>query len=127
MIPVSGVHRGVIKAVDYATSMSKNVYAIYVDIESENTERLKVEWKKFFPDVELKTLPSPYRSLNEPLINHIVSISKDPKWDWVTVVIPEFVAAKWWENLLHNQSALFIKTFLMFKRRIVVTSVRYHL
>jgi amino acid transporter len=127
VIPVSGVHRGVIKAVDYATSMSENVFALYVDIDSENTERLKIEWKKFFPNVELKTLPSPYRSLNEPLINHIVSISKDPKWDWVTVVIPEFVAAKWWENLLHNQSALFIKTFLMFKKRIVVTSVRYHL
>ncbi len=127
VVPVSGVHRGIIKAMDYANTLSGTVYALYVDIEPEQTLRLSKEWKEFFPEIKLKILSSPYRSLNEPLIHHIVELSKDPQWDWVTVIIPEFVPAKWWENLLHNQSALFIKTYLRFKRRIVVTSVRYHL
>jgi hypothetical protein len=127
VMPISGIHRGILQAVSYASSMSKELQVVYVEIDPEQTIKLKREWAKFASHVPLLILNSPYRSLTEPLLDHIDSLSKNPNWDWVTVVIPEFITAKWWEGLLHNQSALFIKTSLMFKRKVVVTSIRYHL
>lgn len=127
VVPVSGIHRGTLQAISYARSLSKSAYGVYVEINPEDTERMLQDWKRVLPDFELKVLQSPTRSINEPLLKHVVELSQDQTYNWITVVIPEFVTAKWWENFLHNQSALFFKTYLMFKRRIVVTSIRYHL
>ena len=77
--------------------------------------------------VDLVILPSPYRSLVQPLLEYIDQVEDRRDDDVVTVVLPEFVPAKWWQHALHNQSALYIKAALMFKRNKVVTSVRHHL
>ena len=77
--------------------------------------------------VKLEILHSPYRSVMEPLMDYIDSIREKYKDGVITVVLPEFVPSKWWHHLLHNQTALFIKGVLLFKKGVVSTSVPFHL
>jgi len=72
-------------------------------------------------------LDSPYRSLMEPLLEYIEAVERERPEDYVTVVLPEFVAARWWQHLLHNQRALLIKGALLFRPNTVVVSVPFHL
>jgi hypothetical protein len=115
-------------ALSYAMSISDDVTAVAVDIDEAATERLKAAWEKLgIPGVKLEILPSPYRSLVGPLLEYIDKVEDKRDDDIVTVVLPEFVPAKWWHTLLHNQSALLIKAALLFKKNKVVTSVPHHL
>jgi amino acid transporter len=128
IVPIAGIHRGVLTALSYAMSISDDVTAVAVDIDPAATERLRVAWAKLeLKGVELEILPSPYRSLVQPLLDYIDKVEDKRDDDIVTVVLPEFVPAKWWQHFLHNQSALMIKAALTFKKNKVVTSVRHHL
>lgn len=127
VVPISGIHRGVIDALRYAVSISDDVRACYVEIDPETTERVKEEWMKWAHEVPFVVLKSPYRSVIRPLLEYIDDVAQCTHDDMVTVIIPEFVTSKWRYNLLHNQTALLIRTALLFKRGKVVTSVRYHL
>ena len=127
IIPISGIHRGVLEALRYALSISPDVRACYVELDPEATERVKTEWAKWAPQVPFVVLKSPYRSVVQPLINYIDDVEEVSHDDMITIVVPEFVTAKWWHRLLHNQTAIFIRAALMFKKGKVVTSVRYHL
>jgi amino acid transporter len=130
IIPVSGIHRGVLPALDYARSLSSNghqITAVYVEINPENTEEVKRQWEVWGNGVQLKILSSPFRSITKPLINFINEESEQHKDSITTIVLPEFVPRAWWQQLLHNQTALLIKGKLLFSRNIVVTSVPHHL
>jgi len=127
LVPISGIHRAVVQALDYAKTLSNDVRAVYVGLDPAATEALKGEWHKWGKGVELVILPSPYRSLMEPLLEYIESLSTSHPPTYVTIALPEFVPARWWHHLLHNQSALLIKGALLFKRNTVVTSVPFHL
>lgn len=127
VIPISGVHRGVLDAIRYAISISTDVRAIYVEIDPQTTERFKKEWQKWAPSVPLVVLKSPYRSVIRPLLAYLDEFGKSRADEMITVVIPEFVTMKRWHQLLHNQTALFIRAALLFRPKKVVTSVRYHL
>jgi hypothetical protein len=72
-------------------------------------------------------LQSPYRELTRPLLRHISRLSRDNSVDMITVVVPEFIPARWWQHILHNQSSLLLKGSLLFKKGVIVTSVPYHL
>ena len=100
---------------------------MFVDINPTATEQLKRDWDRWGQGVPLVVLESPYRSLLEPLLGYIREIDEASPEDYVTVILPEFVPAKWWQHLLHNQSALLIKGALLFRRNTVVTSVPFHL
>ena len=91
------------------------------------TERFKAKWQSWGFDIPLVVLPSPYRSLVSPLLRYIDQIDKLYDDDVLTVVMPEFVPARWWQHLLHNQTGLLLKTALLFRRGLIVTSVPYHL
>jgi amino acid transporter len=127
IVPIAGVHRGVLTALSYALSISDDVTAVAVDIDPAASERLRTAWKKFGGGVPLVILPSPYRSLVQPLLDYIDQVEDKRDDDVVTIVLPEFVPARWWQHLLHNQSALLIKGALLFRRGKVVTSVPHHL
>jgi amino acid transporter len=131
IIPVSGIHRGVLPALDYARSLGASdnteVTAVYVEINPESTEDVKKRWEMWGDGVPLKIITSPFRSITTPLINFINRESEQHKDSIITVVLPEFVPRAWWQQLLHNQTALLIKGKLLFSRRIVVTSVPHHL
>ncbi len=127
LVPISGVHRAVLQALEYARSLSSDVRAVYVNLNAEVTAGLRREWEQWAGGVPLVVLESPYRSLMEPLLEYIEQVDAERPDDFLTVVLPEFVPARWWHHIFHNQSALLIKGALLFKPRIVVTSVPFHL
>jgi hypothetical protein len=128
IVPISGIHRGVVCALQYARSIaSDRVQAVYVDFEEEATANLKDKWERWGAGVQLVVLPSPYRELTRPLVRHINRLAKDNDNDIITVVLPEFIPARWWQHILHNQSSLLLKASLLFKRGVIVISVPYHL
>lgn len=127
IVPISGIHRGVIEALRYALSISDDVRACYVEITPEATERMQEEWNAWAHDVPLIVIKSPFRSVIDPILNYIDDVEQSAHGDMITVIIPEFVTKRWWHSFLHNQTAIMIRAALMFRRGKVVTSVRYHL
>jgi len=128
IVPISGIHRGVLNALQYAKSIApENVSAVYVDFDEEATALLREKWEEWGGGVKLVVLPSPYRELTGPLLRYIYRLDRKRDDDFITVVIPEFVPAKWWQHLLHNQSSLLLKGALLFKKGVVVVNVPYHL
>jgi amino acid transporter len=128
IVPISGIHRGVVNALQYARSIaSDKVQAVYVDFEEEATASLKDKWERWGAGVQLVVLPSPYRELTRPLLRHIHRLTKENRDSVITVVLPEFIPARWWQHFLHNQSSLLLKGSLLFKKGVIVTSVPYHL
>jgi hypothetical protein len=127
LVPISGVHRAVIQAVEYAKTLSPDVRAIYVNVDPTTTEHLHHDWEQWGQGVPLVVLDSPFRSLMEPFLEYLERVDMRRPDDFVTVVLPEFVPAKWWHHLFHNQRALLIKGALLFKPNVVVTSVPFHL
>ncbi len=98
-----------------------------MDVDPAATEQLKADWERWGGRVELVVLLSPYRSVMEPLIRYIEQVERDRPQAYVTIILPEFVPARWWQHLLHNQRALLIKGALLFRPNTVVTSVPFHL
>jgi amino acid transporter len=127
LVPISGVHRAVVQAVEYAKTLSPDVRAVYVNNDPMSTEQLQRDWERWGQGVPLVVLESPYRSLMEPFLEYIEQVDAERPDDFLTVVLPEFVPAKWWHHLFHNQQALLIKGVLLFKPNVVVTSVPFHL
>jgi amino acid transporter len=127
IIPISSVNRAVLRALDYARSHSGDVRAVLVDVDKEDTALTEIKWAQWGCGVHLVVLPSPYRSVLRSLLDYIEELlQKDPE-GWVTVVIPEILPARWWQNILHNQRALMLKAALLFKERVILTDVPFHL
>jgi amino acid transporter len=128
IVPISGIHRGVVAALRYAKTISPDhVVAVYVDFDEDATVKLRERWDRLNYGVKLEVIASPYRELTRPLLRYITRVSCRNGSDLITVVLPEFVPAKWWQHLLHNQSSLLLKASLLFKERIIVTNIPYHL
>ena len=127
LVPIGGVQRAVLQALAYSRSLSDDVRALFVDTDPEATRQVREDWTRWGGDTKLEILPSPYRSLMEPLLEYIDQLQASRPRDYVTVILPEFVPARWWQHLLHNQRALLIKGALLFRPRVVVTSVPFHL
>lgn len=128
IVPISGIHKGVLRALEYAKAIAPDhVTAVYINLDAEATQKLREKWSEWGAGVELVVIASPYRSLVGPLIRYVERRMKQHKDQMVTVVLPEFVPARWWHHLLHNQSSLMLKGALLFKPDVIVTSVPYHL
>ncbi len=127
IIPISGLNRAVVRALDYARSRPGEVRAVYVDLDPAESAKVKIQWAQWGGGINLIALPSPYRSVLGSLLDYVEEVlEKDPN-TWVTVVIPEILPARWWQNILHNQRALLLKASLLFKDRVILTDVPYHL
>ena len=128
VVLVGNVNGGVLQALSYAKSLNPNylVAVRLVDSDEEAAEVNKV-WLDAGFDIPLETVYSPYRELRKPLLEFLDRLDEQYENDNVTVIIPEFVVRHWWENILHNQSALRIKRWLLFRRGTMVTSVPYHI
>jgi amino acid transporter len=127
VIPINGVNQAVIRAVDYARSRSGEIQAVMVDLDPQATARIQIQWAQWGCGVNLLALPSPYRSVLGSLLDYIEQILEKEPDIWVTVVIPEILPAHWWQGLLHNQRALLLKTALLFKERVILIDVPFHL
>jgi amino acid transporter len=127
IVPIAGVHRGVLEALNYARLLSHDVTAVYVETDPQETERVRAKWDQWGDGVRLIVLPSEYRSITGPLIDYLDKIEACQADDIVTVVMPQFLPSHWWHNILHNQTALVIRLVLLFRRGMVVTDVPYRL
>ncbi|GAC1516896.1 MAG: APC family permease [Gemmatimonadaceae bacterium] len=127
VVPVSGVQKAVAGALIYATTISDEVKAVYVEVDPLSTLHLQKEWETWDIGVDLVVIRSPYRSLIRPLVEYVDAIRARSDGELVTVVIAEIVPHSWWEHLLHNKTALYIRTAFLFKPGVVVTSIPFHL
>jgi len=126
LVLVGDLHRGVIKAIQYAQALSPNAKAVFVETDPERTRKLEEKWRKMGMGVPLIVLASPYRSLLGPLLEYIDHLQTDEN-HVVTIVLPEFIPARWWQLGLHNQTALLIKGAMLFRKNVIVTDVPFHL
>ncbi len=129
LVPIGDVHRGVVNAVQYARLLSPEAKAVYVETDPALTRKIEEKWTKWGMGVPLVILTSPYRSLLTPLLEYIDHLQEQQGEvrRVVTIVIPEFIPAHWWQHLMHNQTALLIKGALLFRKDVIVTDVPYHL
>jgi amino acid transporter len=133
VVPVSGMHRGTLSALQFARSLSKDVTAVMVDVEPPVTARVQERWPVWGHGVPLVVLESPYRSTIEPLLAYLDETDqREPDRGLAVVVLPEFVPARWWHHLLHNQTAQLLKRVLVYRQRRtgkdrVIIDVPYHL
>jgi amino acid transporter len=129
VVLVSQVHNPTLRALNYAKSIKPHTLtALYVEVDPEETRKLVADWDRAGIDVDLKVVASPFREVTKPVLDYVRRLREaGGDRDVVTVVIPEYVVGKWWEQLLHNQSALRIKAFLLFQPGVMVTSVPWHL
>jgi hypothetical protein len=116
-----------VRTLGYARSLSPNVTAVHVTENLESAEKLREQWEQWSGGIPLVIIESPYRSFTGPLLAYIDSIDQKDSNALLTIVLPEFVPKHWWEQLLHNQSALQLKAALLFRPNTVVTDVPYHL
>jgi hypothetical protein len=130
IVPVAGITHVVENSINYAKSLSPDqIIAVYVAFEREEEHKFEEKWKKWQPDVRLVTLHSHYRSIITPLTKFVDTVEhKASESNYqVTVVIPQFITKKGWHNILHNQSSLLIRYFLLHRRNVIITTVPYHL
>jgi amino acid transporter len=128
LVLVGDLHRGVVKALQYAETLSVNAKAVFVELDPERTHRLEQKWAKWGMGLPLIVLTSPYRSLLGPLLHYVDHIlEQGGENQIVTIVLPEFIPARWWQHLMHNQTALLIKGAMLFRKKVIVTDVPYHL
>jgi len=133
VVPISGVHRATIEAVNYARSLSDHVTAVYIEIEPGSGKKTRLRWQEWFPDIPLEIVSSPYRSIIGPLLEFLDRTDTEHNdGQLAAVLLPEIVPAKTWQTLLHNQVAWLLKTALLYRRRHkgyqrVIIDVPYHL
>lgn len=133
VLPISGIHRGIVDAIAFACSISSDVTAVYVELEPGTGEDIRRQWQDWWPDVPLVVVPSPYRSIVGPLLDFLDETDRQHNdGQLATVVLPEFVPARRWQSLLHNQTANLLKAALLYHRRRlgfqrVIIDVPYHL
>lgn len=129
VVPLSSLNSVSLSALDYARSLSTNVTAVHI-VEGEDVEEAEhfnKMWREKMgeTDINLVIIESPYRSLIGPLLAYVDALDRQHSDDTITIVLPEFLPAKWWEYLLHNQSALRLKAALLFRPNTVVADVPY--
>ena len=124
---VSGVHRGTVEALLYAEALSDDITAVHVSTDAGDAAALRRKWGLWGNGVRLVILDSPYRLLVEPLLDYVRKLAVERRPDeTITIVVPQFVPRRAWHNLLHAQTAVFLRLALLFTPGVVITSVPYH-
>jgi amino acid transporter len=128
IVLVSKLHLPTLRALAYArATRPSHLEAITVNVDEAETQRLKEEWDRADIPVPLTVVASPYREITRPIVQYVKQMRRESPRDIVTVFIPEYVLGHWWEQVLHNQSALRLKARLLQQRGVVVASVPYQL
>jgi len=127
VVPISAITKATAGALVYATMISADVHAIYIDLDHSATAKLREDWAAWDIGIDLVVIDSPYRSVLTPMVLYVENLRRDAPGELVTVVVPEIVPRRWWEHFLHNKTALYIRTAFLFKPNVVVTAVPFHL
>lgn len=127
IIPVSRLNKATLASLAYARLISDDVRAVHVAADREEAERLRRSWDEVAQGVPLVVIDSPYRAVIRPLVHYLTKVERREPDHVITVLLPEFVLGRWWHNLLHNQTTLFLKAALLFHPGVVIASVPIHL
>jgi len=128
IVLVSKMHKPTMRAIYYArATRPSSLEAVTVLVDQKDTEDLKLEWARFEIPIPLKVLDSPFREVTKPIVDYVKNIRRESPRDVVTIFIPQYVVGHWWEQLLHNQSALRLKSRLLFTPGVMVVSVPWQL
>ncbi|MET7988065.1 APC family permease [Streptomyces sp. NPDC005281] len=128
IVLVSRLHKPTLRALAYAHAIHPDrLEALTVSVDPDATAELRRHWEEYGIDVPLKIVDSPYREITKPVVGYVRSVRRESPRDVVAVFVPEYVVGHWWENLLHNQSALWLKSRLLFTPGVMVTSVPWQL
>ncbi len=127
LVLVPSLHKGVMPVLDYARSLSSDCRAVHIEVDPEKTPRLKERWEEWAGELPLVILNSPYRSLITPIMRYLDAVRVERTNHIVTVIVPEFVPAKWWHSLLHGNTAWILRLALLSRKDVVMASVRYEL
>jgi len=128
IVLVSKLHLPTLRALAYAKATHPSqLEAVTVDVDEAEMLRLKEDWERASIPVPLTVIASPYREITRPVVGYVKRLRRESPRDIVTVYIPEYVVGHWWEQLLHNQSALRLKTRLLLQPGVIVASVPYQL
>lgn len=126
VVLLAGVHCGSLAALTYARSLSKDVTAVHVSVDAQESQKVREKWAIYGNGVRLVVMESPYWLLIEPVMDYVAMLLVNRRKNgMITIVVPQFVHAHWWENLLHNQTALLLRFTLMFKPGLVIVEVPY--
>ena len=122
------MHQGTLQALDYALAISPDVTVVHISIDPEQTDTLRQKWNWWGKGVRLVVIESPYRTFLEPFLDYIMELLGilQPN-ERLTIIVPQFVPRHGWQNLLHTQTAFWLRFALLGKKGIVITEVPYQL
>ncbi len=126
IMPVATIHQGTLEALDYALSLSRDVTAVHVSIDPDQTEKLRHKWSGWGKGVRMVVIESPYRTFLEPFLDYVNELLAvlQPN-ERLTIVVPQFIPKHWWHNVLHTQTAFWLRFILLNKKGVVITEVPY--
>ncbi len=128
IMPISGVHRGTLAALRFAKTLSKDITAVHISTDAEETEKVKKKWEQWGDDIRLVVLNSPYRLFIEPLLDYIQELEQlRTKDETITIVVPQFIPRHWWSSFLHERTAETMRKELLNHEGIIVIEVPYQL
>ena len=128
IVLVSRVHKATVRAVAYArASRPSTLEAVSVAVDEESAREVLHDWEMRRMPIPLRVLASPYREITRPILDYVKSVRLESPRDLVAVYIPQYVVGRWWEQILHNQSALRLRTRLMYSPNVTIVSVPWQL
>ena len=125
IVPVNGITKATSAALVYATTIAEEVIAVCIEVDKRDSEQMRADWDAWDIGIPLEIVPSPYRSILKPLVEYVDNLSMVSPGELVTIIVPEIVPKHWWEHLLHNKTALYIRTAFLFKPNVVVIAIPY--
>jgi amino acid transporter len=123
LIPVRAIDRTVAAAIIYGRAISTNVVAVHVAVDPDYAEQLRARWQEWECDVPLEIIPSPYREVIAPLLSYIEAAARADRSVMLTVLLPQIITRHWWQEVLHNQTAVQLSLALRGMPNLVVTAV----
>jgi hypothetical protein len=128
IVLVSKMHKPTLRAIYYArATRPSTLEAVTVLVDNQDTDDLKADWERLEIPIPLKVLDSPFREVTRPILDYVKSIKRESPRDVISIFVPQYVVGHWWEQLLHNQSALRLKSRLLFTPGVMVVSVPWQL
>jgi amino acid transporter len=128
IVLVSKMHKPTLRAIYYArATRPSTLEAVTVLVDNQDTEDLKADWERLEIPIPLKVLDSPFREVTRPILDYVKNIKRESPRDVISIFVPQYVVGHWWEQLLHNQSALRLKSRLLFTPGVMVVSVPWQL
>jgi amino acid transporter len=129
IVPVNGINRAVVQAVNFGRALARDIRAVYVTDDLEAADAMRARWERLLPDVPLVIVESPYRAVISPVVAYLdildMAWPPDKEAPITIVVLPEYVARHWWDRLLYNQTAKRLKAALVGRERTVIADVPY--